>query len=1042
MVGITLLAITPVTLQAQNQQASHKNKTTPWREEPDDPKSAVLTRISDAKDRAIGRINVNRLDHRTHNFGDMGTTAEGWHTSRFRRADGSELDSWGWNQSMALAVGPGPWFSRAQVHESTGDYQPLSLADWEAQDGARGTQFSRNQMWYPRFAHSNSPGTWPPQGWPAPEDIEDVWLGTETWKKWKRCADQEAYCEFDDSHADRNPYSSVLDISVRKRILGFTDFDAVFFQFELTNNSSYDYSPVFLGSFGDLGSPIYGSFTGFPRYDPSRQMHYNIGANYDSSRGLHRDDKGGICSWFGFMWLESPTGSFKKDQFGYLVDNPDKIRSRLALTHWDDMVEYDDEMLYSALTADVQYLDVGRSMNIWKTDSSMNNPILIQDEEDWMAVYDPVNADHYYYSSSGPFTFRSGESIDFVVCVVAGDSESALRETADIALKYYQAKFRASGPPPAPPLTCQGIQAGPDGKEFNPDLHNYRIHYSDSGRVALAWNGQESESTRDRFTGDLDFEGYKIYKSTDHGLTWGEEITDSRGRWKGYVPVAQFDLINSIEGEDPVSGTWLGENSGLVHEWTDFDVLDGFEYWYMITAYDFAPPDSSYESSLGGDPNSHNIVAVIPGVKPAGWLDGRFETGIGPGNRIDLSGPAKDYETSISVAIIDQSAITGNSYSVTVVDSGRYGGTYYNYLGGLRIRNTTDNHTLIAAAIPNSRTYGDDLVPVTEGFRVTTSQPNGGDGGVFSFTQTVDITPDTTYTPAFFEAYMEGEGSSSNRANRTGFMNTLEYRFTGFITARGDTNRAYDIYSGLVLCPYELWDLEDNVRLMPMIYEFYGTGQWVSDDYSVTTTMPYYASGSSGPLTDVDEIHPDAAYWDYVPSDPASRSDWVYRWAFTEYDGAELDPSNALWEVGDVWILQPFRVLKGYAGSSYSFSTIAPTLVDTLIDYDDIRVVPNPYYVRAEWDQRENRRMIMFTNVPAECTVDIYTISGEFVASLDHSGSALDEIGSKGYNSDRIGTVVWNIWTYEFTEAVFGLYIYVVKVDGQVKKIGKLAVIR
>ncbi|MCK4349375.1 MAG: hypothetical protein KAX13_00870, partial [Candidatus Krumholzibacteria bacterium] len=583
----------------------------------------------------------------------------------------------------------------------------------------------------------------------------------------------------------------------------------------------------------------------------------------------------------------------------------------------------------------------------------------------------------------------------------------------------------------------------PNGQGFFSHSHKYMIHYTDSGMVKLTWDGQASETTPDRNTHALDFEGYRLYKSTDRGLTWGSKVIDSRGRWRGYVPVSQFDLINSIEGEDPVSGAWLGENSGLVHEWNDYDILDGFEYWYMITAYDFAPPDSSYESPLGGDPDSNsNIIAAIPTSKPAGWVEPGLVSGSNAGFAIDLYIPSNDYETSISVAIINQSAITGNSYSVTVVDSGRYGGTYYNYLGGLRIRNTTENDILIAAAIPNSRIYGDDLMPITDGFRVITNQPNGGDGGVYSFTQTADTTSDTAYTLSFYEAYIEGEGSSLNRANRTGFMNTLEYRFTGFVTVQGDTNLAYDIYSGLVPCPYELWDIEDNVRLMPLIYEFHGAGQWVSDDYNVATTIPYYDSGSSGPITDLNEMHPDAAYWDYNPSDPASRSDWVYRWVFAEYDGAELDPSKALWEIGDVWRLQPYRVLKGYAGDSFTFSTIAPAIIDTLIDYDDIKVVPNPYYIHAAWDQHENRRKIMFTNVPAECTVDIYTISGEFVASLDHTGSALDEWGSRGYNSDRIGTVVWNIWTYEFTEAVFGLYIYVVKVGKQVKKVGKFAIIR
>ena len=78
----------------------------------------------------------------------------------------------------------------------------------------------------------------------------------------------------------------------------------------------------------------------------------------------------------------------------------------------------------------------------------------------------------------------------------------------------------------------------------------------------------------------------------------------------------------------------------------------------------------------------------------------------------------------------------------------------------------------------------------------------------------------------------------------------------------------------------------------------------------------------------------------------------------------------------------------------------------------------------------------MFTHVPAECTVDIYNLAGELVASLDHTGSVTATEGERGYSSDRIGRVEWNIWIYEFTEAAFGLYIYVVK------KFGKFAVIR
>jgi hypothetical protein len=141
--GLFILVTTAGTVWAQNGSTNGKTKVPAWREEPGQVGAGSMARTTDAADRAIARINASQLDHRTHNFGDMGTTAEGWHTSRHPRPDGSgSLDSWGWNQSLALAVGAGAWLSTPQVHESTGDFQSLSVADWEAMDGARGAQFS------------------------------------------------------------------------------------------------------------------------------------------------------------------------------------------------------------------------------------------------------------------------------------------------------------------------------------------------------------------------------------------------------------------------------------------------------------------------------------------------------------------------------------------------------------------------------------------------------------------------------------------------------------------------------------------------------------------------------------------------------------------------------------------------------------------------------------------------------------------------------------------------------------------------------------
>jgi hypothetical protein len=308
------------------------------------------------------------------------------------------------------------------------------------------------------------------------------------------------------------------------------------------------------------------------------------------------------------------------------------------------------------------------------------------------------------------------------------------------------------------------------------------------------------------------------------------------------------------------------------------------------------------------------------------------------------------------------------------------------------------------------------------------------DGGVYSFEMSTDVADSTTFTVRTIQAYMEGSGSAANRANTTGYMNVTEFRFTGWVTAGGVTNwGAYaTTNNGQPLqVPFEMWDIETNTRLMPLVYN---PGQPFWDGYyTLVTTIPYFeADGVT--VTDVTAVHPatDTDYWSYDTSNPASRSDWVYRFRFYEY-GDGYPGIDEYWDVGDVWTLTPYKTLKGFRGQTITFGTTAAAIEDTLIDYDDIMVVPNPYYIRAEWDMNENNRKIQFTNVPPNSTIDIYNIAGELISSLDHGET---------YNSTQIGSVEWNMWTYEYTEVAFGLYIYVVKVGDSVKKVGKFAIIR
>ena len=141
-------------------------------------------------------------------------------------------------------------------------------------------------------------------------------------------------------------------------------------------------------------------------------------------------------------------------------------------------------------------------------------------------------------------------------------------------------------------------------------------------RVTVTWN-RLSESSIDSKTGYADFEGYRLYRSTDGGITWGNIETDiipKDGQIVGWRPIQQFDLSEDqdldrcvylndygnrciddpntnqdesllrsvdISGADPVAPWfYLGDNTSLNHSYIDTDVVNGVEYTYAITAFD------------------------------------------------------------------------------------------------------------------------------------------------------------------------------------------------------------------------------------------------------------------------------------------------------------------------------------------------------------------------------------------------------------------------------------------------------------------------
>lgn len=81
----------------------------------------------------------------------------------------------------------------------------------------------------------------------------------------------------------------------------------------------------------------------------------------------------------------------------------------------------------------------------------------------------------------------------------------------------------------------------------------------------------------------------------------------------------------------------------------------------------------------------------------------------------------------------------------------------------------------------------------------------------------------------------------------------------------------------------------------------------------------------------------------------------------------------------------------------------------------DVRVVPNPFNLASEenirWPDQQDK--LGFMNVPGECTIKIYTESGELIQTIDHNDGSGDEY--------------WQLNTVSNQVVVSGIYFAVIK---------------
>jgi len=117
----------------------------------------------------------------------------------------------------------------------------------------------------------------------------------------------------------------------------------------------------------------------------------------------------------------------------------------------------------------------------------------------------------------------------------------------------------------------------------------------------------------------------------------------------------------------------------------------------------------------------------------------------------------------------------------------------------------------------------------------------------------------------------------------------------------------------------------------------------------------------------------------------------------------------------------------------------------------EIGVYPNPYYGNAYWDGNSERlRKIYFYNLPAECEITIYTLSGDIVKKIRHNkeSNGSDVRWFETYSKDETqkmsgGEHAWDLVSDNDQAIATGLYLFSVKdISNNNIKVGKFLVIK
>ncbi len=971
-----------------------------------------------------------------------------------------QSERWGW-QPIPCAEPVGD-FEGMEVVSRDSDQIPTSDAQDKDLDG--------------------KPDSWP-SSWYNENLKEYVWPGA--LQQGSSNADKEAlYFMNDYSNKEfayfpftNNTIKKGLGLEVEVRLYQWANplaEDAIFLVYKISNKSDTDLDKVTFGMWGDphVGGP--GDWQDdLAFFDQPRNMVFAWDNNQIG------DVPGRIPGYFGYKFLESPgLGNEIINGVFYPGDGIDNDEDGLIDESWTDGIDNDndwdpetDDTGIDGIpgTGDIgendgkptagdqfditkpgepnfEFTDIDESDMIGLTSFAsprFSGSNIREDEQVWGWVkpgrFDSVPTepgDYVFLYGSGSFPLRAGETKRFSIALLVGENLSDLRLNAETVQQIFDVGYRFARPPDKPRLRA----------------------VAGDKKVTLYWDNR-AEMSLDPLSRTLDFEGYAIYRSTDHEFSDRQTITDINGSKFLFQPLtnklgveAKFDLDNGLRGPSPIVFPQrgvafdLGDDTGLFHTYEDTDVVNGQTYYYSVTAYDrgYAPgqtgafvagiPPSETAKTITYNPvdDSYifdtNSVSVIPRPRTAGYVSPSIEeaggiahnTGHGTGD--------------VSLKIVDELRVKeGGSYNLSFQSSP----TRYSVEDAQIITKTLKAIGGKTSSLGFQNIKAETFVLKTSNGAVlsasTDYQLNAEIGNVLVLGSGISDGDELTATFKYYPVF-QSRLLSSQESNP--IFDGLHLFVENDVLELDEDQTGWSSGGKSIEFAVEIAKAGPRRIPQPSNYEIVFDNANISTGFSNNLPIPFTVTNLTQANSRIDVFVTDLnrdGKWNV--NEAIIFLDIVDGILTASWQVSFLD-NGSVPGTGDVFYIKTSKPFS--STDSFSFATLAASTDSERAKNElrDVYVVPNPYVGTNELEPRNpvsraerGDRRLYFANVPRKCTIRIYSLAGELIDTIHHD-STLDD-----------GKAFWDLRTKDNMNIAYGLYIFQVESE-EGSFIGKFAVIK